>query len=65
MHFQLTEEQSAFAEVVRRLAMAETVGGVPCNAHIQRSIPGRSRPGWRPSGFIGITIPEVDGGCGR
>src|SRR5882724_4110975 len=63
MHFQLTEEQSAFAEVVRRLAMAELSAGALQRAH-SAEYPWEIAARLAASGFIGITIPEVDGGAG-
>ncbi len=63
MDFELTEEQRAFQESVRRFAQRELAAGVLERAH-------RSKYPWEVAqkiaeqGLMGIAFPEEDGGMG-
>lgn len=63
MHFELTEEQTLFADSVRKFAERHLAAGALARAH---------RPGFpfdvarqmADAGLMGITLPEADGGQG-
>ena len=63
MNFELTEEQAAFAETVRRFANARLKDGALERAHA-RSYPWHIARMLADQGLLGITIPEKDGGIG-
>ncbi len=63
MNFELTEEQTAFAESVRRFAQAKLKDGALERAHA-RSYPWDIAGMLADQGLLGITVPEKDGGIG-
>ena len=63
MNFELTEEQAAFAESVRRFAQARLKEGALERAHA-RTYPWDIARALADQGLLGITIPEKDGGIG-
>jgi alkylation response protein AidB-like acyl-CoA dehydrogenase len=63
MNFELTEEQTAFAESVRRFAQAKLKEGALERAHA-RNYPWDIARMLADQGLLGITIPEKDGGVG-
>jgi len=63
MNFELTEEQTAFAETVRRFAQAKLKEGALERAHAP-SYPWDVAGMLSEQGLLGITIPEKDGGVG-
>jgi hypothetical protein len=63
MNFELTEEQTAFAESVRRFAEAKLKDGALARAHAQL-YPWNIAAMLAEQGLIGITIAEKDGGIG-
>jgi len=63
MNFELTEEQTAFAESVRRFAQAKLKDGALERAHA-RPYPWDIARMLAEQGLLGITIPEKDGGIG-
>jgi alkylation response protein AidB-like acyl-CoA dehydrogenase len=63
MDFELTEEQTAFAESVRRFAQAKLAEGALQRAHAP-SYPWDIARMLAEQGLLGITIPEKDGGIG-
>ena len=63
MDFQLTEEQRAFADSVRRFARAELAAGALERAH-SSAFPWDVAAKLSELGLLGITIKEEDGGIG-
>jgi alkylation response protein AidB-like acyl-CoA dehydrogenase len=63
MDFELTGEQRAFAESVRRFALAKLADGALKRAH-DPSYPWETARMLAAQGLLGITIPESDGGIG-
>ena len=63
MNFELTKEQTAFAESVRRFAQAKLKDGALERAHA-RPYPWDVARMLAEQGLLGITIPEKDGGIG-
>ena len=63
MHFSFTEEQQAFAESVRRFALAHLEKDALARAHDPR-FPFDVAKLMSEQGLMGITIPEADGGQG-
>jgi alkylation response protein AidB-like acyl-CoA dehydrogenase len=63
MDFALTEDQSAFAESVRRFAQARLADGALERAHSQ-VYPWDIAKLLAAQGLLGITLPESDGGIG-
>ena len=63
MNFDLTEEQTAFAESVRRFAEAKLKAGALERAHAS-ACPWDIARVLADQGLLGITIPEKDGGAG-
>ena len=63
MNFQFTEEQSLFAESVRKFALAHLADGALKRAHDPR-FPFDVAKLMHAQGLMGITIPEKDGGVG-
>jgi alkylation response protein AidB-like acyl-CoA dehydrogenase len=63
MDFQLTEEQTAFADSVRRFARANLADGALARAHAT-SYPWQTAKKLSEQGLLGILCPEADGGMG-
>ncbi len=63
MNFQLTEEQAAFAESVRRFAQQELAPGALERAHTAK-YPWDAAAKISAQGLMGIAFPEADGGAG-
>lgn len=63
MDFELTGEQAAFAESVRRFAQAKLAAGALERAH-SANYPWEIARMLAEQGLLGITIPEKDGGIG-
>jgi len=63
MDFELTEEQVAFGETVRRFAKAKLADGALARAHA-RAYPWDVARMLAEQGLLGITIAEADGGVG-
>jgi alkylation response protein AidB-like acyl-CoA dehydrogenase len=63
MDFELTDEQKAFADSVRRFALAKLKDGALERAHA-RPYPWDIARMLAEQGLLGITIPEKDGGIG-
>ncbi len=63
MNFDLTEEQAAFADSVRRFAMAHLANGALARAHDPR-YPWDTAEKLAEQGLIGILFAEADGGMG-
>ena len=63
MDFELTEEQKAFADSVRRFAQAKLADGALQHAH-DPAYPWAIARMLSEQGLLGITVPEADGGVG-
>ena len=63
MNFQLTEEQTAFADSVRRFAKDHLATGALARAHAT-SYPWETARKLSAQGLLGILFPEADGGMG-
>src|SRR5215510_10154532 len=63
MNFELTPDQAAFAETVRRFARAKLADGALQRAH-DPNYPWDTAKLLAGQGLLGITIPESDGGVG-
>jgi alkylation response protein AidB-like acyl-CoA dehydrogenase len=63
MDFELTPDQGAFAESVRRFARAKLADGALHRAH-DPNYPWETAKSLAQQGLLGITIPESDGGAG-
>jgi alkylation response protein AidB-like acyl-CoA dehydrogenase len=63
MNFQLTEEQSAFAESVRRFARDQLAEGAVARAHAT-AYPWETAKKLSEQGLLGILMPEAEGGSG-
>ena len=63
MNFELTEEQRAFAESVRRFAKQELAPGALERAHSGK-YPWETAQRIAAQGLMGIAFPEADGGAG-
>ena len=63
MDFELTQDQGAFAESVRRFARAKLAEGALSRAH-DPNYPWETAKLLAGQGLLGITIPEKDGGVG-
>src|SRR5436190_14441051 len=63
MDFELTQEQAAFADSVRRFARAKLADGALQRAH-DPNYPWDTAKLLAGQGLLGITIPESDGGVG-
>ena len=63
MNFELTEEQQAFADSVRRFACAELAAGALERAHNPK-YPWDTAAKLAGQGLLGIAFPESDGGMG-
>ena len=63
MDFELTPEQAAFAETVRRFARAKLADGALQRAH-DSNYPWDTAKMLAGQGLLGITVPESDGGVG-
>src|SRR5215510_3289949 len=63
MNFELTPDQAAFAETVRRFARAKLADGALQRAH-DPNYPWDTAKMLAGQGLLGITIPESDGGIG-
>jgi alkylation response protein AidB-like acyl-CoA dehydrogenase len=63
MNFQLTEDQQAFADSVRRFAQDKLAGGALERAH-SPAYPWQIARMLAEQGLLGITAPESDGGIG-
>lgn len=63
MDFDLTTEQAAFAETVRRFARAKLADGALQRAH-DPHYPWETAKMLAGQGLLGITVPESDGGVG-
>src|SRR5690242_8367827 len=63
MDFELTPDQTAFAESVRRFARAKLAEGALSRAH-DPAYPWETAKLLAGQGLLGITLPEKDGGAG-
>lgn len=63
MNFNLTDEQAAFADTVRRFAQRELADGALQRAH-SREYPWEIARRLSEQGLLGITVKEEDGGVG-